>query len=658
MNRQSVVGGRGKHGTAPRTEPLQTRKRQRADELEDEPEELKSFQSKLFSPLPTTFQSYIPLLPHLRAVHLAFEQSLQLGIDAHVRPDFFPEDIGYCPSRLQPWIQFPRLQEEVWSKLLNTSDFVDAAIFPDDHALRPSAQMVNDWGPILSEASLKYFQHRTVDDFLRLIVHALGGDSKLAPLFNIRGELVFDRPRVFCVSISTMGFSQPIYAMLYIPSYCLTIPELVAGLNATRPFAYLRKKFVTYNGHSTALVIHAIIQVFTRMISAGVHYGYICTGEAFVFLHIQPRDSSVLEYYLCVPAIDIAARGFGPDLNWVCRTALGQVLAFTLQSLSAYEPSQEWHDQASNYLQVSWRDFSRLMPRTPNQIRFRPPVEFLYENSHWLQVWETFLSIPPRPERGNLSLQTTQSTERAYCTMKCLRGTADKEPLDEECPNVAEHGVGRHSISSQEITARLSDQLQESRYEGFRQLHVIGRTCYLLKATLLSHGYTVLIKATTSENSQRIKSELRNYKDLIVLQGSKIPVCLGMFKPQVPYWYHGSQMRYMLVLGWSGIRTDHELSPEARRFVIRQAAVLESILREHGAIHTDLQPRNVLYNPTTRSLVLIDLEDMVWLQGTVQGSEPWDGPGIDALRENKRRADSCPPAYSETMVANPRLWKS
>ncbi|KAJ5135762.1 uncharacterized protein N7515_005040 [Penicillium bovifimosum] len=655
MNHPSLAEGRGMDGTA-RTEPPRMRKRQRTEDW-DAQGEPQSFQ--LTAPIPFTIPCCTPLLPHLRAVHQTFEHSLRLRIESLIWPEsIFPGDICYCPIRLQPWIHFPRLQEEVWNKLLNISSFADAAIFPDDNALRPIAQIVDCWASVFSENTLKYFQHRTVDDFLILIIRALGNDHKLAPLFNIQGELVFDRPGAYGLSIGDMGFEQPICAMLYIPSYWLTVPELVAGLHAMETYHCLRKKPDTYQEHATAMVVHAIIQVFTRMISAGVHRGYICTGEAFVFVNIPPKEPIVLEYYLCVPGQDVPSHAVDADSKWVRRTALGQVLAFTLQLLSASEPSQEWHDKAHSSLQVSQEIYSSLMPKDPDQSRFRPPAKFLYENSFWVQGWGSFLGIPAPPEGGNLSSQTTQSTERAYCTMKCLRGTADKELLDEKCPNVAEHGVGRHSISSQEITARLSDQLQQSRDEGFRQLHIIGRTCYLLKATLLSHGYTVIIKATSSDHSHRIKCELRNYKDLILLQGSKIPVCLGMFEPKVPYWYHGTLMRYMLVLSWSGIRTDYELSPEARHFVDREMSVLKRILFDHGAIHRDLVPRNVLYNAATRSLIVIDLEDMKWLQGTVQGSEPCDGPGIDAIRDNKRKTITCPSAYSEPTVPSPRLWHS
>ena len=51
----------------------------------------------------------------------------------------------------------------------------------------------------------------------------------------------------------------------------------------------------------------------------------------------------------------------------------------------------------------------------------------------------------------------------------------------------------------QQFTRQLHRQLTRGRNLGFDQLHVCGRTGYLMKATLLSHGYTVVIKATTVE---------------------------------------------------------------------------------------------------------------------------------------------------------------
>lgn len=78
--------------------------------------------------------------------------------------------------------------------------------------------------------------------------------------------------------------------------------------------------------------------------------------------------------------------------------------------------------------------------------------------------------------------------------MKCIRGLVNQGHLDPECPNANEHGPGKYSIGARELIQRFHDLLLRDRTEGFEQLHICGRTGYLLKASLLSHGYTVVIK--------------------------------------------------------------------------------------------------------------------------------------------------------------------
>lgn len=84
-----------------------------------------------------------------------------------------------------------------------------------------------------------------------------------------------------------------------------------------------------------------------------------------------------------------------------------------------------------------------------------------------------------------------------------------------------------------------------------------GWTGYLVKATLLSHGYTVIIKATTMEKQHHLQAEVENYCHLRSLQGQQIPVCLRVFKPHIAYWYHDELMVQMMILSWSGMQLQH-----------------------------------------------------------------------------------------------------
>lgn len=86
--------------------------------------------------------------------------------------------------------------------------------------------------------------------------------------------------------------------------------------------------------------------------------------------------------------------------------------------------------------------------------------------------------------------------------MNCIRGLVNQDRLDPNCPNAHKHGLERHLIGPRELTQRLHDQLLRDWTEGFEQLHIWGRTGYLLKVSLLSLGYTIVIKATTAKGAQ------------------------------------------------------------------------------------------------------------------------------------------------------------
>ena len=127
----------------------------------------------------------------------------------------------------------------------------------------------------------------------------------------------------------------------------------------------------------------------------------------------------------------------------------------------------------------------------------------------------------------------------------------------------------------------------------------------MLKASLLSHGYTVVIKATTMEKKHNLQQEIRNYKRLRALQGLHIPVCVGDFKLRVPYVYWGELMAHMMILSWSGIRVQSLMEKEQAR--------LAKVLCLHRVVHQDNEKRNVLWNESAHHAIMIDFEQVSWL---------------------------------------------
>ena len=176
-----------------------------------------------------------------------------------------------------------------------------------------------------------------------------------------------------------------------------------------------------------------------------------------------------------------------------------------------------------------------------------------------------------------------------------------------------EHGTERHLLSPREFTRQLHAQLKRDRQGYFEQLHVCGRTGYLLKATLLPYGYTVVIKATIAQNEHNLRTEYATYRRLRSLQGHQIPVCLGYFKPRIAYWYHGKLMTSMMILSWSGVRVQKFINQENSSFFHHERHKLVKTLRSHGIVHDDDEWRNILWNNSIGCLVMIDFEEVTWV---------------------------------------------
>ncbi|PWY66435.1 hypothetical protein BO70DRAFT_172968 [Aspergillus heteromorphus CBS 117.55] len=645
------------------------------------------------------------------------------------------------PKQIVPWLGFPDLQQQIWEKIEHAVDFTSRPLFPSDTQLDYVATNIRN-RPIYSEASLRNFERDTVDNFVEHIIEALRGDDILRQEFGIEGRVAFydrtdstslDQPTSsnrgrggrkgkgkqmaqsqksnrlgrrrnrradqFCVHVIADEHRTPLYAVEFKAPHKLTVAELVAGLHEIDLARdVIDQEGDTFEFHATHLIAAVGTQIFSYMHDLGIPYGCIRTGEAFVFLHI-PADPTVLQYYLCVPNEDVRAS----DKSRIHRTAVGQMLAFTLQALAAKAPPQEWHDTADEQLSTWKVEYLDVLRHIPETIRKEPPPSN-YRPSRWKPLPKTHntrsrarcnpgVSTPeaspsessdsdeelrspstaPAARRSsrkkgserqltdtreqgshdqkNKEALSQNNMQRPYCTMNCIRGMATRGPLDNKCPNRQHHGGQQHLMDLSEFTRKLHRQLIQNRNEGFEPLHIRGRTGYLLKATLLSHGYTVVIKATTKKREYALKAEVDNYHHLQSLQGDQIPICLGDFKPNIKYWYHGEPMTYMMILSWSGTRLQRIINNENSAFFHEERNKCLSILRSHGVVHKDKEWRNMLWDEFTRRLVVIDLEDVEWLERPKRPRSLQPKPGNlchGARARNKRRRLSSLPATCTT----------
>nr|QOD95030.1 HhpR [Paecilomyces variotii] len=665
-----------------------------------------------------------PLFRLLDRCHHFLSRSIRIETDATLTTQGDATDPvnRLYPKRIVPWLDFPQLQEQVWTKFDRTAAFTSRPLFPSDNQIDYVVTNIQN-RPIYSEASLRNFERDTVDNFVEKVIKALRDDEHLRHEFGIQGRVTFydranpsgtsmensleqmnlqdtqtpqeqaknrhgksrgrgrgaaqrqkrdgttrrrnRRADQFCVHLVADERQIPLYAVEFKAPHKVTIPELVAGLHQMDLARdVIDQEGDTFEFYATRLVAAVVTQIFSYMIDSGVRYGYICTGEAFVFLHIPKDDPTVVQHFLCIPNQDVQE----DDELHLHRTAIGQVLAFTLQALTAEAPTQEWYDMANGQLKTWEVEYLDVLRQIPETLRKDPPASN-YRPSHWKRDPKihntrsrarcqpgastpkhsstegsgseeeshspsTAAASRSRSSRGRgnnrkitrgsertrtgrdnkqTSRKDGQST-RPYCTIACIRGIVNRDPLDKKCPNWKLHGNLCHSMGPQEFTRQLHRQLARDRDLGFEQLHVCGRTGYLMKATLLSHGYTVIIKATTVEKQHRLQAEVDNYHNLRSLQGQQIPVCLGTFTPRVSYWYHGELMEQMMILSWSGRRLQHIINDENSRFFHQEREKALAILRSHGVVHGDSEWRNMLWDDLGSRLTVIDLEDVKWLK--------------------------------------------
>uniref|UniRef100_A0A0C4DJS1 EKC/KEOPS complex subunit BUD32 n=1 Tax=Fusarium oxysporum (strain Fo5176) TaxID=660025 RepID=A0A0C4DJS1_FUSOF len=227
-----------------------------------------------------------------------------------------------------------------------------------------------------------------------------------------------------------------------------------------------------------------------------------------------------------------------------------------------------------------------------------------------------------RPRGGGGGEQGRQD----YCTQKCLVGMVKGGFLDPKCPNVALHGKScapaaraRHPVDHKEWLRLLWKQLKQSLDDGIRPLGEGGARGVVFQVTLLAHGYTFVSKGTVRAFIKDLEHEAAVYERLKPIQGVHVPVFLGAIDlgsmNKTYYYDHRAYVVHMTFLSWGGCSidraqrigdTDRPLEDEAIRS-------LRAMHRE-GVVHKDVRLANMLFNPETNRVMVIDFERALLLK--------------------------------------------
>ena len=437
-----------------------------------------------------------------------------------------------------------------------------------------------------------------------------------------------------------------------------------------------------------------ITQLFSYMIDKGVRHGYVCTGEAYVFIYITDDPNTVH----C--SVNIPSRDYDEDPeNRLERTAVSQVFAFIQQALQHEPPSQAWIDAARTKLnrwKVEFIDVLQKIPKTERRSRDASA----YQPSEWASSTRRSpvalrsrcgphepaarteegdsdsgndnedmesptrhtqtrartratadnarTSGARRKERGGRhsyrQSRTGQGTRtksgstiehRPYCTHQCLLGLSNGLPMDPLCPNAATHG-GQHisrKIFLQSVRKQLA--VDQGTDADCCALYIHGSRGALLKVCLTSHGYTMVAKGVIDRDLPRLQNEERIYSRLRSLQGRHVPVCCGLTGLDVPYHYDGAELMHLLFMSWAG-KSLAALSREVDSFeqisksLPHPFAQVLRAIHQQQVLHGDAEPRNVLIDEKFRTVMLVDFE---WSR--ICGREP-----LGKLSPNRKRRRS------------------
>lgn len=132
------------------------------------------------------------------------------------------------------------------------------------------------------------------------------------------------QPDTICISTKIEGINEPTMVVEYKSPHNLTLTQLRLVLGSDRPRLDLdsiinnrvqeesspkKDKIADSKINAGRLVAVVMTQAFHHIVECGTQYGYITTGEAYVFLYIKPVDHAKTVYYhLAEPKEDVNAQ--------------------------------------------------------------------------------------------------------------------------------------------------------------------------------------------------------------------------------------------------------------------------------------------------------------------------------------------------------------
>ncbi|KAM0465310.1 hypothetical protein ACHAPV_001356 [Trichoderma viride] len=223
----------------------------------------------------------------------------------------------------------------------------------------------------------------------------------------------------------------------------------------------------------------------------------------------------------------------------------------------------------------------------------------MHDDDIYMNDFQRMISRP-------VKLVKAKEVENSYCTQQCLLGVANGTPLDKSCPNFHLHG-NRH-ITKEEFLQRFKDQITRAGEANahctpLEQWGAIGK---MFKVALVGYGYTFVAKGTLRADWVFLHREGEMYEELKGLQGSFIPVCLGIVRVEPEFYHEDRLLSQFMVLSWAGLPLQGNLDEGVEPLLTNTLVRAYSELHGAGVQHRDPDLANMLYNPLTSQVMLVD----------------------------------------------------
>ncbi|KAG6089898.1 hypothetical protein E4U31_007997 [Claviceps sp. LM219 group G6] len=579
---------------------------------------------------------YSTLNEYVKECHDSLFSKLTLDSNARRSGDVSTTTIRgkWQPEKLLEWTDFLSEQRVMFDLVCD--------VIPPELREFPRLTTVRDNGtkiaPIVDEKALERFAEESIENPVKYIMVGLESADKLGRVF--KGEVRVDfikhaehtKPLKAETTSSQPGepvstrfciYRDPSVAMasgtlLYVwekrTPYDLTIQNLRSALQPSTTFGEVTEGVenpaAVQDGEevsqSSAIAEkrakRAVTKTYHNMMESCLEFGILTTGQAIVFLHVNWDDPRTLYYHIAEPALDVAK---APKRDAAFLSAVGQYVAFTSMALTkSHRPLQERRMRVFKTLS-KWGMPSRL-------------VSSEHRNA---------VSSPKTVQNGNGKQHSVHDQPYPYCSQKCLLGLVQGGSLDFKCPNVRHHCQGDadeagadhpncHPVDHTEWLRLLQDQFKQSLDEGITYQGVVGARGAFLKVTLLAYGYTFVSKGTVAGHIQHLEHEMRVYERLKPIQGRYVPVFLGTIDLRTvdkDYWiYFETYVVHMMFISWGGFILDGRKLSQLKvldeiAWVDEGIEALDAV-HEEGVLHCDVRWANILYNPDTDGIMLIDFE--------------------------------------------------